>query len=94
MVDKAAAVPYPPRLISWKIATDMVAVRLVYSIRVDDSSLIMVIQLKMAPDTIPGVIRGIVTWKNVGIDEYPKLCDASSILGLICRRIAELLRTV
>jgi hypothetical protein len=72
----------------------MVAVLLVYNIRVDESSFIIVIQLKIAPEIMPGIIAGIVTLKKVGSCEYPKLIDASSIFGLICLRIAELDRTV
>lgn len=45
----------------------MVAVRLEYSISVADSSLMIVIQDKIAPDTTPGIMAGIVTWKNVAI---------------------------
>ena len=54
----------------------------------------MVIQEIMAPDIMPGIMTGIVTLKKVGIALYPRLCEASSMLMLICRRIAALERTV
>ena len=53
-----------------------------------DSSLIMVTQLKIAPETIPAVIMGTVTLKNDFIFEAPREMAASSILIGICCRIA------
>ena len=72
----------------------MVAVRPVYSMTLDPNSLIVLIQLKMAPDMIPGNIKREVTVKKVLIGDTPKLIDASSMLGSICCKMALEERTV
>ncbi|MNV97505.1 hypothetical protein D3C71_1926330 [compost metagenome] len=72
----------------------MVAVAPVYSTTVELSSLIVVIQLRMAPDMTPGAIIRPVVLKNVFIGGTPRLIDASSTLLSSCVRMAVLERIV
>ena len=65
-----------------------------YRIMDEDSSVIRVTQLKMAPDMIPFTIIGVVTFQNVLNFDAPRLADASSTVMGICCRIATLLRMV
>lgn len=58
------------------------------------SSLIQVIQLKTAPDIMPGSIIRTVTLKKVFIGETPRLMDASSMNGSIWYKNALPERTV
>ena len=58
----------------------------VYSMIDVDSSLIQVTQLMIAPDRTPGSMSRAVTLINVFIGDTPRLIDASSTLGSICRR--------
>ena len=60
----------------------------VYRMIAVDSSLIMVTQLRIAPDTIPAVIIGTVIRKKAFIFEAPREIAASSMLMGICCRIA------
>ena len=60
----------------------------------DDSSLIQVIQLRMAPDSTPGAMSLAVTLPKVFMGDTPRLMDASSTLGSICCRKALPDRTV
>ena len=62
----------------------MVLVLPPYSITLEDSSLIQVIQLKIAPDNTPGAINLAVTLTKVCIGDTPRLIEASSTLGSIC----------
>ena len=66
----------------------------VYSRIEELNSVIIVIQLIMAPDMTPAPIIGSVTRKNVFILEAPRLSDASSTLIPVCLRIAALERMV
>ena len=65
-----------------------------YSITLEDSSLIQVIQLKIAPERTPGAISLAVTFTKVFIGETPRLMEASSTLTSICCRNALPERTV
>ena len=76
------------------MATEMVLVFPPYNITLEESSLMQVIQLKIAPDRIPGAIRRAVTWKNVFIGDTPRLMEASSTLTSICCKNALPERTV
>jgi len=42
-----------------------------------------VIQLRIAPESMPGSISRAMTVKNVFIGDTPKLIDASSMLGSV-----------
>ena len=53
-----------------------------------DSSVMIMIQLRMAPETTPGIIMGVVTLKKVLTLLVPRLMAASSMDGGILRRIA------
>ena len=61
----------------------MVVVGAVYSSKVEDSSLIAVMKLIMAPATIPGIIKGTVTCQKALAGDAPRFTAASSIEGLI-----------
>ena len=60
----------------------------VYRMMAVDSSLIMVTQLRMAPEMMPEAIMGTVMRKNAFILEAPSEIAASSMLMGICCRIA------
>ena len=91
---KAAADPKLLRTTSVYIATAIVEVWPVYNIIEAPSSLMVAIQLKIAPETIPGSINRAVTVKKVLTGGTPKLIEASSKLGSICCKIALEDRTV
>ena len=73
--------------------TGIVVVGAVYSSSVEDSSLIEVMKLIIAPATIPGSISGTVTDRKALRGEAPRLTAASSIEGLIWRSTAVEART-
>ena len=79
MTDKAAAVPKFPLNTSVYTATDIVIVFEVYSIILELSSSIVVIQLIIAPENTPGIIKIAVVLKKVLTGDTPKLIEASSI---------------
>ncbi len=58
------------------------------------NSLMVVIQLMIAPENTPGIIRTAVVLKKVLAGETPKLIEASSMAGSIWYKIAEEERTV
>ncbi len=90
MEANAAAVPKLERTTSVYIATEIVAVLPLYSIILELSSFIVVIQLKIAPDKTPGAIMRAVILKKVFMGETPRLMEASSILGSIWYKSALL----
>ena len=59
-----------------------------YRIMAVDSSLIMVTQLRMAPEMMPEDIMGTVIWKKVFIFGLPRERAASSMVMGICCKIA------
>jgi hypothetical protein len=71
----------------------MVMVLPTYSTIEEESSLIAVTQLIIAPEIIPGIIRGNVTFLKVLPGGEPRLIPASSSDGSICFRIEALERT-
>ena len=90
----AAAVPKLPRSTSVYTATEIVAVFDVYSIMLELTSLIVVIQLIIAPEKTPGIINMAVVLKKVRTGEMPRFIEASSIAGSIWYKIADDERTV
>jgi hypothetical protein len=60
---------------------------------VDDSSLMAVMKLIIAPATMPGSISGTVTLAKARAGDAPRLMAASSIDGLIWRSTALVART-
>ena len=74
--------------------TVSVYVLFVYRMMDDDSSLMMVTQLMMAPERTPGIIMGPVILRKVVISEAPREMAASSMLGLIFPKMAVEERTV
>ena len=70
------------------MATVRVLVLPVYRMMAVDSSLIIVTQLRMAPEMIPEAIMGTVMRKNAFIFEAPSEMAASSMLMGICCRMA------
>ena len=72
----------------------MVFVLDVYSMTLELNSLIVVIQLIIAPEKTPGIIRIAVVLKKVLIGDTPRLMEASSIEGSIWYKIADEERTV
>lgn len=80
---RAAAVPKFPRITSVYTETEIVAVLDVYNITLELNSLIVVIQLIMAPENTPGIINIAVVLKKVFAGETPRLIEASSIAGSI-----------
>ena len=91
---KAAAVPELPRTTSVYTATEIVAVFEVYSIMLELNSLIVVIQLIIAPEKTPGIINSAVVLKKVRTGETPRFIEASSMDGSIWYKIADDERTV
>ncbi|OPZ68964.1 MAG: hypothetical protein BWY81_00626 [Firmicutes bacterium ADurb.Bin467] len=61
----------------------MVDVEPPYSMIDELNSLMQVIQLRIAPESMPGSISRAMTVKNVFIGDTPKLIDASSMLGSV-----------
>ena len=72
----------------------MVFVLDVYSMTLELNSLIVVIQLIIAPENTPGIIRIAVVLKKVLIGDTPRLIEASSIEGSIWYKMADEERTV
>ena len=72
----------------------MVFVLDVYSMTLELNSLIVVIQLIIAPEKTPGIIRIAVVLKKVLIGDTPRLIEASSIEGSIWYKMADEERTV
>ena len=54
-----------------------------------DSSVIIMIHERIAPEITPDIIIGTVTLKKVLKSDAPRLMEASSMLGEMLRRIAE-----
>ena len=73
---------------------DIVRVLVVYKSTVALSSVIILIQLSMAPEMIPDRIMGTVIRTNVRAGDAPKLIAASSTLTLVLRKVASAERTV
>ena len=94
IVASAAAFPLLPRITSLNIATDIVRVRIVNNITDALNSLISMIQLKIAPESTPGIIILEVILRNDFSGVSPRLIDASSTFGLIWYSIAVLERNV
>ena len=72
----------------------MVFVLDVYSMTLELNSLIVVIQLIIAPENTPGIIRIAVVLKKVLIGDTPRLIEASSIEGSSWYKMADEERTV
>ena len=70
------------------MASVKVWVRTVYRQMAVDSSVMMVTQLRMAPEMMPFAIMGTVIWKKVLALEEPSEMAASSMLMGICCRMA------
>ena len=90
----AAAIPSFPRIIWLYISKVIVLVLVVYKIIDVDSSVIIIIQLRIAPEITPGMIIGVVMRRKVFVLLEPRLTAASSMLGGILRNIALEERTV
>lgn len=82
-MDRAAAEAIFALIISEYTETDIVIVLAVYRSIEALSSLIIVTQLKIAPENTPGSIRRAVTLKKVLTGGHPRLIEASSTAGLI-----------
>ena len=76
------------------MASVSVCVRTVYRQIAVESSVMMVTQLKMAPEMMPFAIMGTVTRKKVLAFEAPSEIAASSTVMGICCRVATELRIV
>ena len=73
------------------MASVKVWVRTVYRQMAVDSSVMMVTQLRMAPEMMPFAIMGTVIWKKVlALEEPSEMAASSTVMGICCRVATEL----